>query len=104
MSIELNLEGQQHREAVELLVSICKRYQQGNQRTIYPTYNPPGERGEIYLYELEQAGLVRVQYHPADPAVGETGTTTIVEPTEKAYTAFQKALEKVRQKTDTKES
>lgn len=110
---ELGLKGKEHREAVELFVAICERYANGEEigrtreglpikqrQTVYLPYNPPSERGEIYLSELERAGLIRVQYEQGDPALGSShdGTTVIAEPTKEGLAMFEYLLEQAGRK------
>ena len=118
---ELNLKDRQHREAVELFVSVCRRYHEGDEpsrhdysqrpvrtQTVYPAINPPSDRGEVYLGILEDAGFVRVQRFPHDPSSGipyipdlafENGTVTVVEPTEEGFVSYLEAKERAEKKT-----
>lgn len=122
---ELNLKGADHRNAVSLFVSVCRRRHEAElyrldpekyirehttqsglppetpiSQTIFPPYNPPSERGEIYLFELEKADLVRVQQQKSDPASGYTGTTIVVEPTEEAYAEYLQTTDRVRNRAN----
>jgi len=111
---ELHLVGNAHSEAVGLFVSICRTYFDAEQngsppgtrlrQTVYRPDNPPGERGELYLFELEMASMVKVTRIPRDSETGVSyiptpdldGATTVVEPTEEAYAVIKPMLEKDR--------
>lgn len=111
---ELHLTDNARREALGLFVSVCRTYFNAeisgsppgarSRQTVYPAHNPPGERGELYLYELERARMVKVVRIPRDPEDGAAyiptpdsdGATTVVEPTEEAYAIIKPVLERRR--------